>query len=62
VTRGEIAKTCLKRYPHNTIVMPGHPSRKNIFEKEMDCRVKPGNDERCFEIGLLKNKSNGATP
>ena len=25
--------------------MPGiHPSRKNIFEKEMDCRVKPGND------------------
>jgi hypothetical protein len=43
--------------------MPGiHPSRKNIFEKEMDCRVKPGNDERCFEIGLLKNKSNGATP
>jgi hypothetical protein len=31
------------------LVMPGldpgiHP-RKNIFAKEMDCRVKPGNDE-----------------
>jgi hypothetical protein len=58
-TRGEIAKMCLKRYPRNTIVMPGldpgiHPSRKNIFEKEMDCRVKPGNDGRCSEIGCLK--------
>jgi hypothetical protein len=55
--RGEIAKLRLEttlieikvRVHANTLVMPGldpgiHPSSQEVLSKEMDWRVKPGND------------------
>jgi hypothetical protein len=50
--RGEIAKLCRgKRHADTKIlVMPGldpgiHQPSPERFSKQMDCRVKPGNDE-----------------
>jgi hypothetical protein len=55
--RGETAKLWLEttlieinvRVHANTLVMPGldpgiHPSSQEVLSKEMDWRVKPGND------------------